>query len=104
MSGWLKSLRRWDVDHDADLPAGILMALRLMGFQGEGVVLELRGGLFFPTQTVERAELLLVSASLQWVFGAPGLVLSSDGTSTLYTAGVFVGLVNYDAARDFMLS
>ncbi|KAL8369889.1 hypothetical protein RB595_000305 [Gaeumannomyces hyphopodioides] len=103
VSAWLERLRVRDVGHAADLPGSVLTALRRYGFQGVDVALESRGGLFFATHTVERAQLLLVSASLQWVFGAPGLVLSSDGTSTLYTAGVFVGLVNEDAAHEFVL-
>ncbi|EJT82273.1 hypothetical protein GGTG_02247 [Gaeumannomyces tritici R3-111a-1] len=103
VSSWLKSQRVWNIDHAADLPGGVLTALRLYGFQGEGVVLESREGFFFATHTIQTPRLLLVSASLPWIFGAPGLVLASDGTSTLYTAGVFVGLVNEHAGRDFVL-
>jgi len=100
---WFQSLRCGEECRWADLPARILGALRLMGFTGGDAFWELPGGLFFTTSVPKSVGSFVVSASLGWRFGAPGLALSSGGSAISYNPGVFVGIVDQSTASHVKL-
>lgn len=81
----------------ADLPVHVLDALRLMGFAGPGDSFATTVGLFFPVSHVSRDEVghVLVSFSLRWVFGSPGLLCCRSAGRVWYVPGVLVGTVEH---------
>lgn len=76
-------------------PVAILELLRQKGFTGCGEYLELENGYFFPQSSFTRSKDLFVVASegIQWMQGAPGLLLRSNGTdiNQFCDVGVFIG-------------
>jgi hypothetical protein len=79
-------------------------ALVRMGFTGNKEYMNLKDGLFFP-QTVLPAGadiVVLVSATLRWTLGAPGIACISNGVGS-YIPGVFVGLIDAKSASSVNL-
>jgi hypothetical protein len=73
----------------------ILRRLQDAGFGGCGEHLELESGYFFPHESLTDlgGVVVVVATEVQWVFGAPGLLLRGNDTD-IYTycgVGVFVG-------------
>ncbi|KAK7743104.1 hypothetical protein SLS53_004189 [Cytospora paraplurivora] len=65
----------------ADLRVHVFDALRLMGFTGPGESYATTIGLFLPVSHVSQDEVdhVLVSSSLRWIFGSPGLLCCRSG-------------------------
>lgn len=82
-------------DSRADVPAHIFDALGHMGFTGPGGSLATPVGLFFPVRLVspDQVEYVLVSSSLRWVFGSPGILCCRTSGQVSYVPGVLVGTV-----------
>jgi hypothetical protein len=73
----------------------ILRSLREAGFSGCGEHLELTGGYFFPQTPLTQVDevLVVIATEVQWVFGAPGLLVKGNGFDINHFSGVgvFVG-------------
>jgi hypothetical protein len=76
-----------------------------MGFTGSSEYLLTENGLFFPQHPLlTRAGVtVLASASLAWIFGAPGLAQVVDERVFSYVPGVFVGCVSKSKASSVLL-
>lgn len=97
---WLNQTTLLPDGANDDLPKWmhvILDALRRMGFAGSGECLTTPAGLFFPYGFIYASEVrfIVVSSSLQWRFGCPGMLCYEPGHERLYTAGVLVGCVDH---------
>jgi hypothetical protein len=72
-------------------------ALRFMGFTGSPRWVTTSRGYFFPFEPIKSEQVvsLLVSTTLRWIMGAPGLLSYKDGyeKGLLYTPGVYIGAV-----------
>jgi hypothetical protein len=81
---------------DSELHLSTYDTLQKMGFNGSSEYISTAKGYFFPFQSVHLKQdaTLLVSTSVQWVFGAPGLACYYEGDLKFYTPGVFVGRVD----------
>lgn len=81
----------------ADVPAHVFDALGLMGFTGPGCSLATPVGLFFPVRLVspDQVDYVLVSSSLRWVFGSPGMLCCRSSGQVSYVPGVLVGTVEH---------
>lgn len=81
----------------SDLGELIFERLRQLGFSGCGDYLELENGYFYPQSPISNSQQVLTFASgdLIWQFGAPGLLVSANGTDIhrFLDVGVFVGRI-----------
>lgn len=73
----------------------ILERLQQQGFSGYGDYLELESGLFFPQLPITNTDKIFAVAcsSMNWINGAPGLLLHSNGTviNKFHDVGIFIG-------------
>jgi hypothetical protein len=80
-------------------------SLRRMGFTGSQEYLVTEDGIFFPQHPLltKVGVTALVSASLAWTLGAPGLVQVAAEGAISYIPGVFVGCVSKSKASSVLL-
>lgn len=69
--------------------------LKKAGFEGCGQCIELDTGFFFTSDPVSGSDnsTVVISTELKFLFGAPGLIVTGDGTDPYHyrTSGVFFG-------------
>lgn len=104
---WLAA--RWK-DHSyghQKLEEAMYVKLKTMGFSGSMQCVTTTKGYFFPFEPVtsDLVESIMVSTSISWRMGAPGLVsYNNDHTKKkLYTPGVYVGVVEEKDATSVLL-
>ncbi|KAL9086070.1 MAG: hypothetical protein Q9165_007282 [Trypethelium subeluteriae] len=104
---FLQWLRREDLSEASEvtIPEKIYMSLLRMGFTGRKEYISLSHGLFYPQDEVlPQADVkILVSTSIRWTLGAPGLANIFAGMNS-YIPGVFVGLIDPKIARSVRLA
>jgi hypothetical protein len=92
---WLQSDNA--VSLSGSIASLILRRLKEGGFTGCGEHLELESGYFFPQAPLPHIDQIfaVVARGVQWVHGAPGLLVRGNGTSIhdYCGVGVFVGPV-----------
>jgi hypothetical protein len=85
------------VSSSANITALIIRRLKDAGFKGCGEHIELEAGYFFPQESLLHMDKVVVAVTteVQWVFGAPGLLMTeSDSNIHSYRGvGIFVGPV-----------
>jgi hypothetical protein len=101
-----RSVRKWLAileespakDTDASLHEALFRALQPIGFRGSSRCIDTPAGCFFPFETVvlERVVRVVVTTTVKWAFGGPGMACyeGEDGPGTCYTPGVFVGIID----------
>lgn len=114
---WLGSMMKLDISDEVDFaskefivkglhlstpissPSNVIASdafrrLEQIGFTGSNQYVVSAQGLFFPQNQLDldRSLTVLVSASLRWTFGAPGIAKNFKEGIELFTPGVFVGI------------
>ena len=95
LNQWYARDSSWRRKHEK-LSESIFLILEELGFKGSPYYLAARSGCFYPAWgldcDIKKTELLL-STTLRWSCGAPGLAKTTDGGRINYTPGIFVGCV-----------
>jgi len=83
-------------DESVSVEELIFQWLTRRGFKGSSSCVSLVNGFFFPYKPIARLETttIMVSATLSWPFGAPGLVWEMHDQHAVYSAGIFIGVVD----------
>ncbi len=79
--------------------------LSRMGFTGEDACLITVDGFFFPQTAIpEHVDtVMLISAGISWILGAPGILQVSDKDRFSYIPGVFAGVIEKDKASAVLI-
>ncbi|KAF2095087.1 hypothetical protein NA57DRAFT_79575 [Rhizodiscina lignyota] len=92
--GWLTAATEFGSE-DIPVEDSMFYCLEQMGFKSHCRTVDSSAGYLFLCEDLSPDDnvTLLVSASLRWTFGAPGMARWETNGETKYTAGIFVGLI-----------
>jgi hypothetical protein len=90
ITGWLRRPKP-SIESDVQIAEWAWGALKRMGFKGSSNYVIVEGGIFFPWHAVQAPATVLVARSIDWPFGAPGLLVQNTQERTEYFPGVFAG-------------
>jgi hypothetical protein len=103
---WLMAFWEDHPNSQQNLEENAYATLRIMGFTGSKRCVTTTKGYFFPFESVSSEQVInmMVSTTLRWNMGAPGLVSYEErDKKILYTPGIFIGSLEGEDAMSVLV-